>query len=91
MKNLLDSTDIATLFLDNKLCVRRFTSQTAKIIKLIPGDLGRPITDIVSDLSYPELAVDAREVLRTLVFAEKSVTTGDGRWFRGAYHALPHA
>ena len=82
MKNLLDSTDIATLFLDNKLCVRRFTSQTAKIIKLIPGDLGRPITDITSDLSYPELAVDGQEVLRTLIFTEKSVTTGDGRWFR---------
>ena len=81
MKNLLDSTDIATLFLDNKLCVRRFTAQTAKIIKLIPVDVGRPITDITSDLSYPELAADGRKVMRTLVFTEKSVTAG-GRWFR---------
>jgi chemotaxis methyl-accepting protein methylase len=81
MKNLLESTDIATLFLDKELCVRRFTTQATKIIKLIPGDIGRPITDQVSDLDYPLLADDARDVLRTLVATEKSVSTCDGRWF----------
>ncbi len=81
MKNLLDSTDIATLFLDGKLNVRRYTPQAAKIIKLIPGDEGRPITDLASALDYPALASDAREVLRKLTPLEKSVATGDGRWF----------
>ena len=81
MKNLLDSTDIATLFLDNALTVRRFTPQTASIIKLIAGDAGRPITDIATDLDYPGLAADARQVLRSLVFIEKQAATGDGRWF----------
>ena len=81
MKNLLNSTDIATLFLDKDLKVRRFTTQATKIIKLIPGDVGRPITDLASDLLYPELADDAREVLRKLVFAEKPITARDGRWF----------
>lgn len=81
MKNLLNSTDIATLFLDGELRVRRFTTQTVRIIKLIPGDAGRPITDLVTDLDYPTLAEDAREVLRTLVFQEKLVATRDGRWF----------
>jgi two-component system CheB/CheR fusion protein len=81
MKNLLNSTDIATLFLDGDLHVRRFTTPTTKIIKLIPGDAGRPITDITSDLEDSELADDAREVLRTLVFKEKQVATRDGRWF----------
>ncbi len=81
MKNLLNSTDIATLFLDNKLNVRRFTTQATKIIKLIPGDIGRPITDLASDLLYPELAEDAHEVLRKLGFAEKPVNARDGRWF----------
>jgi len=81
MKNLLNSTDIATLFLDDALRVRRFTTQAAKLIKLIPGDVGRPITDIASDLLYPELAEDVAEVLRTLVFVEKAVHCRDRRWF----------
>jgi two-component system CheB/CheR fusion protein len=81
MRNLLDSTDIATLFLDETLTVRRFTPRMTKIIKLIPGDLNRPITDLASDLIYPELASDAQTVLRTLVFKETPVKTVDGRWF----------
>lgn len=88
MKNLLNSTDIATLFLDNDLNVRRFTTQAAKIIKLIPGDLGRPITDLASELVYPELADDAHEVLRKLGFAEKPVSARDGRWF--AVRIMPY-
>ncbi len=88
MKNLLDSTNIATLFLDNNLCVRRFTSETSKITKLIPGDVGRPITDIASALLYPELAEDAREVLRTLVKAEKQISLANGNWY--AAHILPY-
>jgi two-component system CheB/CheR fusion protein len=81
MKNLLNSTEIATLFLDDDLNVRRFTTPTTKIIKLIPGDTGRPVTDLTSDLDYPALADDAREVLRTLAFKEAAVTTRDGRWY----------
>jgi two-component system CheB/CheR fusion protein len=81
MNNLLNSTDIATLFLDNDLKVRRFTPQATKIIKLIPADLGRPITDLASELKYPELDEDAREILRTLASAEKPVAARDGRWF----------
>ena len=81
MKNLLESTDIATLFLDNMLRVRRFTAKTTEIIKLIPDDVGRLITDIASDLDYPEQAEDAREVLRSLSFIEKSVSATGGRWF----------
>ncbi|MBU1205735.1 MAG: PAS domain-containing protein [Proteobacteria bacterium] len=81
MKNLLDSTEIATVFLDNALHVRLFTTGANKVFKLIPGDVGRPITDIASDLLYPELAEDAREVLRTLVCHEKLVAARGGCWF----------
>jgi two-component system CheB/CheR fusion protein len=81
MRNLLDSTDIATLFLDEALNVRRFTPRMTKIIKLIPGDVNRPITDLASDLVYPELAADAQAVLKTLVFKETAIKTIDGRWF----------
>ena len=81
MNNLLNSIDIATLFLDRNLKIRQYTQPATKIFKLIPGDIGRPFTDQVTDLDYPGLYDDAVEVLRTLVFVEKSVSTRDGRWF----------
>lgn len=82
MKNLLDSTEIAILFLDEALNVRRFTPQATTIFKLIPGDVGRPLADLASNLSYPEIHDDAREVLRSLLFKEKTVAAKDGRSFR---------
>jgi two-component system CheB/CheR fusion protein len=88
MKNLLDSTDIATLFLDNNLRVRRFTAQTGKITQLILADVGRPVTDIASALLYPQLAEDAREVLRTLVRIEKQISLPNGDWY--AARILPY-
>ncbi|MRR22299.1 chemotaxis protein CheB [bacterium] len=81
MKNLLNSTEIATLFLDKDLNIRRFTHQATKIFKLIKSDIGRPFTDQASDLRYTGLADDALEVLRTLVFVQKEVPAVDGRWF----------
>jgi two-component system CheB/CheR fusion protein len=81
MKNLLNSTDIATLFLDNRINVQRFTPQAAKLIKLLPSDVGRPVTDLASELRYPELSADAQEVLQTLVPVEKTIAANDGRWF----------
>jgi two-component system CheB/CheR fusion protein len=88
MKNLLNSTDIATLFLDGDLRVRRFTSPTAYIIKLIPSDIGRPISDIARDIDYPELMDDAREVIRSLVFKERLVAATKDRWF--AVRIMPY-
>jgi len=81
MKNLLNSTDIATLFLDKNLNIRRYTNEATKIFKLIKGDVGRPFTDLVTDLIYPELAADAMEVLRSLILIEKQIPCKDGRWF----------
>jgi two-component system CheB/CheR fusion protein len=81
MKNLLDSTEIAILFLDEALNVRRFTPKTATLIKLIPGDVGRPLADLATDLDYPGLYDDARDVLHTLVFKETRIPTRDGRGF----------
>ncbi|HEY5975555.1 MAG TPA: PAS domain-containing protein, partial [Geobacteraceae bacterium] len=81
MRNLLNSTEIVTVFLDNELHVRRFTTGANKLFKLIPGDVGRPLSDIVSDLLYPMMIEEAREVLRTLVFSEKQIAATDGRWF----------
>jgi two-component system, chemotaxis family, CheB/CheR fusion protein len=81
MQNLLNSTDIATLFLDNKLNVRRFTEHITRIIHLREVDIGRPLSDLASTLLYPELPTDAKETLRTLVISEKQILTTDGHWF----------
>ncbi len=81
IENLLNSTDIATLFLDRLLHVRRFTTRATKIIKLIPGDIGRPISDLTNDLKF-DLSSDATDVLRTLIFKEKNVEASGNRWFR---------
>ncbi|MDY0268864.1 chemotaxis protein CheB [Trichloromonas sp.] len=81
MRNLLNSTEIVTIFLDNDLHVRRFTPGANKLFKLLPGDVGRPLSDIASDLLYPEMIEETREVLRTLVFSEKQIAATNGRWF----------
>jgi transcriptional regulator with PAS, ATPase and Fis domain len=82
LKNLLDTTETSTVFLDAALRVRLFTAGAKRIFKLIPGDVGRPITDIVSTLTYPTLAEDASEVLRTLAVHDQEVTANDGSWFQ---------
>ena len=82
MRNLLNSTDIATVFLDNAMRIRRFTSQATPLFKFIPGDVGRPLSDIVTDLDYPELSQDAEGVLATLVFSDREIATRDGHWYQ---------
>lgn len=81
MRNLLNSTEIVTVFLDNELNVLRFTHGADNLFKLIPGDVGRPLSDITSDLIYPRMTQEARDVLRTLASSEKQIATADGRWF----------
>ena len=88
ISKLLNSTDIATLFLDNDLQVRRFTTQAASLSTLIPGDAGRPITDLGSGFDAPLLTDHARDVLRTRVPIEVKLPTHDGRWSR--VRTMPH-
>ena len=80
MQNLLDSTAIATLFLDRDLRIKRFTNQAREIIRLVAGDVGRSIDDIVSHLRYDRLIADARRVLETLTPHEAEVQTNLGEW-----------
>jgi chemotaxis methyl-accepting protein methylase len=82
MANLLNSTEIATIFLDGEMRLRRFTTHATRLFKLIPGDVGRPLSHVVTELDYPGLKDDAVEVLRSLVFIEKPARTADGRWYR---------
>ena len=78
MTNLLNATDIATIFLSNDLRIKRFTHQASEVIRLIPSDVGRCLADIVSRLDYQDLEADAREVLKTLTFKELEVKSDEG-------------
>ncbi len=81
LKNLLNSIEIAILFLDQDLNVRRYTNRAARIINLRDSDVGRPLSDLTSSLQYPQLHQDALQTLQTLVFSEKQIETSDKRRF----------
>ncbi|MBV9841342.1 MAG: PAS domain-containing protein [Sphingomonadaceae bacterium] len=73
LKNLLEATQIATLFLDNDLRVRSFTPFATEIFHLLETDVGRPLGHVVSRVDYAELQEDVRRVLKTLVPIERTV------------------
>ncbi|MFA7562069.1 MAG: CheR family methyltransferase, partial [Methanoculleus sp.] len=81
MRNLLQSTDIAMLFLDNGLRVRRFTDPIRPIISLQAGDTGRPITDLQIGIQGGDLVGAVRTVLDTLQMQIKRVQAADGKWY----------
>ncbi len=81
MKNLLDSVEIPTIFLDNQLRISRFTSGIQKIFNLRNSDVGRPLSDMVTHLKYKNLIEDAKQVLVSLVPRELEASTEHGRWY----------
>jgi len=78
LQNLMNSTDIATVFLDTDLRIKRFTPQAHEVFHMIPSDVGRPLADLVPSLAYEGLMQDARDVLRTLAPCERLVRSGSG-------------
>ncbi|MBI2909487.1 MAG: PAS domain-containing protein [Chloroflexi bacterium] len=82
MTNLLNTTGIATIFVDNGLSIRRFTPAATSLFNLIPTDVGRPLGHITSALDYGMLEKDAEAVLATLTPKEAEAQTRDGRWYR---------
>lgn len=82
MRKLLNSTHIPTIFLGNNLKIRRFTPYATRVFSLIPGDIGRPITDIAPKLHYKDLVQDINDVLQTLVSKEAQVQAEDGSWYQ---------
>ncbi len=81
LQNLLNGTEVATIFLDNELRIKRFTLEAKRVSNLIAIDVGRPLSDIVSKLTYDRVSEDAQDVLRTLVMREREVQASDGSWF----------
>ncbi len=80
MNNLLNSTDIATLFLNNSLCIKRYTEQAQQIVRVIPTDVGRALSDLTLRLRYRGLIDNCQQVLKTLVPMECEVQTETDHW-----------
>ncbi len=81
LQNLINSTNMATLFLDRSFRVNLFTPATREIFNLIPADFGRPLSDITNRLDYAHLQDDAELVLEKLQTVEREVKSTDGRVF----------
>ncbi len=81
LSNLLGSTEIATIFLDTKLRIVRFTPSLSRLFNVLPSDLNRPIADITSKFNSETLFKDAEEVLSTLIQSESEIETKDGKLF----------
>jgi two-component system CheB/CheR fusion protein len=82
MKNLLDSTEIGTIFLDHQLDILRYTPQVKKLFNLIPTDVGRPIIHVVSNFDYPSIETDIREVIDSLSIKEIELRTKSKDWYK---------
>jgi two-component system, chemotaxis family, CheB/CheR fusion protein len=81
MRNLLDTTDIGTIFLDNKLHILRFTPQARKLLSLIPADIGRPVTHFATNFEKVDLTAEINNVLETLISKEVDVQNKAGEWY----------
>ncbi|RIH81562.1 Sensor protein SrrB [Calidithermus terrae] len=76
--NLMAATDIATIFLDRALNIKRYTPAVRELFNIIPSDVGRPLEHLTHRLAYGRLADDAREVLERLHTLERDVHTSQG-------------
>jgi two-component system CheB/CheR fusion protein len=88
MKNLLDATEIGTIFLNNKLEILRYTPPIKKIFNVIPTDIGRPLSDIVANLDYEQMEENIREVIDRLVTSEVEVKSKQNEWY--AVRIMPY-
>ncbi|MBX3000672.1 MAG: PAS domain S-box protein [Caldilineaceae bacterium] len=81
LQNLIESTDMAILFLDKELRLQRFTPRATELFHLIASDLGRPLKHITHQVLYEEMIQDATRSLERVITVEQKVQTADGRWF----------
>ena len=81
MKNLLDNINIGTVFLNDALNIKRFTREAAQVYRLVASDVGRPLSDIKSNIEGDDLLIEAQTVLDSLVPREREVRTTSGEWY----------
>ncbi len=77
LENLFESSDVATVFLDRHLTIRSFTPAVTRVFKVLPGDRGRPITDLASLIPLPGFTNDVTAVLRDGQITERHITPDD--------------
>jgi two-component system CheB/CheR fusion protein len=80
LNNLFAGVDIPIVILGSDARIRRFTPMAAKVLNLIPADLGRPIGDIRPNLDLSDLEQVCRQVIDTATVVEREVRDRDGRW-----------
>jgi two-component system CheB/CheR fusion protein len=88
MNNLLAATEIASIFLDTDLCIKRYTPAAAKIISLIQTDIGRPISDLKTRFPDVDLVGQSRKVLKDLNTVEMEILSKDLIWY--AMKVMPY-
>lgn len=81
LMNLMSSTEIATIFLDEKLNIKRFTPPTKSLFNLLSTDIGRPLADIAPKFADDRLLIECQEVLDNPVPVEQEITTDHARFF----------
>jgi two-component system CheB/CheR fusion protein len=79
--NLFASVDFSVVMLDRELRIRRFTPKAQAVLSLIPGDLGRPITDLKCSLDLPDLHASIVRVLDSLNVEEREIQDRAGHWY----------
>jgi two-component system, chemotaxis family, CheB/CheR fusion protein len=77
LESLFEGAQVATVFLDRGLLIRRFTPTATEVFRLRAGDVGRPVTDITARFANGDVATEIRDVLRTLQRKEVTVTRAD--------------
>lgn len=82
LKNLLASTEIATVFLDPDLAIRRFTPSASRLVRTIDSDVGRPFEDLAWRFRDDALLDDARAVLAGHNALRREIQAEDGRWYQ---------
>ncbi|HEX4826135.1 MAG TPA: PAS domain-containing protein [Candidatus Polarisedimenticolaceae bacterium] len=81
LDNLLQSTDLAAIFLDRNFCIKWFSPAMTPLLSLIPSDVGRPLSDFAQRFTDPDLLAEAEAVLRDLVPVSREIQTREGRWY----------
>jgi two-component system CheB/CheR fusion protein len=81
LQNFISATEIATIFVDRLMRIKRYTPHAAEIFNLIASDIGRPLLDITHCLDYELLEQDAADVFDTLRVIEREVESDNGNWY----------